>query len=180
MGDVDAAGLTGVEDGAARWGEVKLVGSDVRFVGQAVRSHHDPFDGGVLRPKGGAQVVGGVFVVGMGRKEGAQQADDAFLPQRDRLVEIAIAVAGGVHEDEFDRRARRVPLLALRRLAQPARGIPNQPSWIAKEPGKVQRVAQATGDGVAARQVFGDFPVAKFEDGSGDDRQSSVASQVFG
>ncbi|CUI56178.1 Uncharacterised protein [Achromobacter sp. 2789STDY5608621] len=119
---------------------MRLVGADGIAIAQAVGTHHRPLHGRVALADGGAQVVRGLLVVGMRRHQRAHQADHAALGQRQRLAQVAVAVAGGVHQHEADRLRRPV---GRDGAAQAAHGVGHQAARRAVDALERRGVAQA-------------------------------------
>ena len=78
------------------------MGRDRVFAGQRVRPDNHPLDGRVVWPDTPAQIFRSLLVVGLRRHEYADEADRAALAERYFFIQIAVSVAGGVHQHELD------------------------------------------------------------------------------
>ena len=86
-----------------------------------------------------AKIIRSLLVVCMRRQKQAKKPDNAFLPQRNRLRKIAVAVASSVHEHKPD---RRIWTAFLDSLAQSANSIGHKLAWIAVDAVQTQLVSQ--------------------------------------
>jgi len=171
MGHIDAAGGAGIKNRAADGRRVEGVLADLFRIDQIVRANCGPTDQRVLLTDVGAQIVGGLLIVGLGWQQPTQQTNHHFLPRRNRLVQVPVAVACCVHQHEFDRRLR---LVALDGLTEPAGGVGDQSAGRAEDAFQRQVVAQAGSHRVTTRYVLGQLCVAEFQQAGLNDGQVRV------
>jgi hypothetical protein len=119
--------------------------------GCSVGERVGPFDGAVVPSDGDANVVRGLFVVHMGREKKAEEGDDTLLAERYPLVQVPVAVAGGVHEHEPDRLNGSQ---CLDCLAESASGVGDEPARGGEDSLERQIVSPPGGHRVAAGHVL--------------------------
>lgn len=175
MGDVDAAGDAGGEEGAAGGGGVEGVLGDPVFIDEAIRAHGDPLDGGMALSDLNAQVFSGAFVITLGREEQAHEGDGQLFSEGDLFIQIAVAVADGVHEDVA---YRLLFAVGDDSLAQAAGGIGDEEARLAVDALEGHIMAEAGGNGAAAGDEMLELGVGEVEETGLDELEIFMRSDV--
>ncbi len=175
MGDVDAAGDAGGEEGAAGGGGVEGVFGDLILINEAIRAHGDPLDGGMALSYLNAQVLCSTLVIALGRQEQAHEGDGELFSKGDLFMQISVAVADGVHEDVAYRLRFAV---GDDSLAQAAGGVGDEEARLAVDALEGHIMAEAGGDGAAAGDETLELGVGEVEETGLDEFKIVVGANI--
>ena len=175
MGDIDAAGDAGGEEGAAGRRGMEGVLGDLVLIDEAIRADCDPLDGGKVLANLNAQVFSGALVIALGRQEQAHEGDGELFTEGDLFIEVAVAVADGIHEDVA---YRLLFAVGDDDLAQAAGGIGDEQARVAVDALEGYIMAEAGGDGSAAGNETLEVGVGEIEETGPDDFDVLVGTDV--